>query len=74
MAIQYIIIAHFNKNLSNKFHIIPENVADKKNGRMLTYRMYDVQTNIKSVLVKCVEHTQRESTKVGEIKKCKNIS
>jgi len=27
------------------------------------------RTNIKDVLVKCVVHTQRESTKAGEIKK-----
>jgi hypothetical protein len=30
MATKYFIIAYFNKILSNKFHEIPENVADKK--------------------------------------------
>ena len=30
MAITYLIISHFNKTLSSKFHEIPENVADRK--------------------------------------------
>jgi hypothetical protein len=33
--------------------------------------MYDVQTDTKSVLVKCVVHAQRESTKARENKKCR---